>query len=124
MDESDPREQIARLEARIEELADMLERCRKVVLISKTAIAIGGALMVAIAAGLIRSDPVAIIGAIAAIIGGTVLLGSNSTTAEQTTSALQAAEAHRAELIDGIELTVVGDTRDPRPPARIGRNGG
>jgi hypothetical protein len=115
----DLREEIARLEARIEELADALERCRKIVLVSKAAIAVGGVLILAIVAGVIRSEAAAI-GGIAAIIGGTVLFGSNSSTAKETAAALQAAEARRAELIGKIELRVVGDGRSlPRSPSSL-----
>jgi pseudouridine-5'-phosphate glycosidase len=38
------------------------------------------------------------IGAIAAVIGGTVVLGSNTSTLNQTASAMEAAKARRAEL--------------------------
>jgi len=114
----DLRDEIARLEARIEELADGLDRCRKIVLVSKGAIALGAALILAIAVGVIRADPVPAIGAIAAIIGGTVLFGSNSSTAKETAAALQAAEARRAELIGRIELRVVGEAPGlPSPSA-------
>jgi hypothetical protein len=38
--DGDPRDQIARLESRVEELADAMERCRKIRLISRIAIAV------------------------------------------------------------------------------------
>src|SRR5205823_9332236 len=40
-------------------------------------------------------------------IGGTVVFGSNTSTAKQTAAAAEAAEARRAELIGKINLTVV-----------------
>jgi hypothetical protein len=39
------------IEAHIEKLADVIERCRKIILISKAAIAAGGTLIVAIIIG-------------------------------------------------------------------------
>jgi hypothetical protein len=61
----------------------------------------------ALAIGLMRFDPVTMIGAIAVIIGGTVVFGSNTSTAKQTAAAAEAAEALRAELIGKMNLTVV-----------------
>ena len=109
MGEDDAREEIARLEARIEELADVVESCRKVILASKAAIAAGALLILAILIGVIRFDPLSMIGALAAILGGIVLFGSNASTSKQATAALRAAEARRAELIDAMELRPVGD---------------
>jgi len=109
VDEDDAREEIARLEARIEELADVVESCRKVILAAKAAIAAGALLMLAVLIGVIRFDPLSMIGAMAAVLGGIVLFGSNASTSQQATAALRAAEARRAELIDAIELRPVGD---------------
>jgi hypothetical protein len=106
MDDGDLRDQIARLEAEIEELAKSLEGCRKAMLLSKVAIAAGGILILAYF--LLRLDPTTVIGAIAAVIGGVVVFGSNLTTSKQTTTAMKAAEKHRAELIDMIDLLAVG----------------
>jgi hypothetical protein len=109
MNDSNLHEQIARLEERIEQLAETIERCRKLMLFSKAAISIGGLLIVAMMFGGIRFDPAAMIGALTAVIGGTVLLGSNSSTSQQTMAAMKAAEEQRAELIDRIDLQVVGE---------------
>jgi len=109
VDEDDAREEIAQLEARIEELADVVESCRKVILASKAAIAAGGLLILAVAIGVIRFDPLSMIGALAAVLGGIVLFGSNGSTSKEATAALRAAEARRAELIDAMELRPVGD---------------
>jgi hypothetical protein len=109
MDEGDLRDEIARLEDAIEESGRAVERCRKIILASKAAIVIGGALMLAMMLGLTTFDPMAMIGAIAAMVGGTVMFGSNKSTLQQTVTAMQAAEAHRAELIGKIDLRVVGN---------------
>jgi hypothetical protein len=107
--DGDLHEEILHIEARIEELADVIESCRKFILISKVAMAAGGTLILAIIIGAVGFDPTVMIGALAAVIGGTVVCGSNTSTFKQTTTAMKAAEAHRAELIGRMDLRVVGD---------------
>jgi hypothetical protein len=108
MADGDLRDQIARIEADIDELAKALDGCRNAMLFSKVAIAAGGIWILAYLLGATRFDPAAMIGAIAAIIGGIVVFGSNSSTLKQTTAAIKAAETRRAELIDMIDLRTVG----------------
>jgi UPF0716 family protein affecting phage T7 exclusion len=108
-DDGDLHEEILHIEARIEELADVIESCRKFILISKAAMAAGGTLILAIIIGAIGFDPTVMIGALAAVIGGTVVCGSNTSTFKQTTTAMKAAEARRTELISRMDLRVVGD---------------
>jgi hypothetical protein len=108
-DDGDLHRQIVHIEAHIEKLADVIERCRKIILISKVAIAAGGALILAIIIGAVGFDSTVMIGAIAAVIGGIVFFGSNTTTLKQTTTDMKAAEAHRADLISRMDLRVVGD---------------
>src|SRR4051812_42440700 len=110
MDEDDPADEISLLEARIEELAELSERCRKAILVSKTAIAGGAALLLVTMLGLFGSSQVAAIGSIAAVLGGIVSLGSNVSTLRQSTAAITAAEALRSKLIGRIDLRVVGDS--------------
>ena len=108
-DDGDPRDQIARLETRLEELAEAMGRCRKIKLISQIAIAGGGLWMAAATIGVIGFDPVAMMAAIAAVIGGTVMYGSNTTTSQEIDAAIEDAEADRAELIGMLKLRVVGE---------------
>ena len=63
----------------------------------------------AIVIGAVRFDPTAMVGAIAAVIGGTVVFDSNTTTLEQITAEMKAAEVHRSELIGRLHLRMVGD---------------
>ena len=108
MDEGDLSEQIARLEARIEKHSGTMENCRKLILASKVAMAGGAILLLAITLGIIF-DPVAIVAAIAAIIGGVVVFGSNTSTLMQTRGDLAAAEEKRSELISMLHLRLVDD---------------
>jgi len=108
IDERDPSEEIAMIEARLEHLAEVSERIRKIILFSKAAIATGAALLLVMLFGVFGSDQVIAIGSIAAVLGGIVSLGSNVSTLQQTTEAIGKAEALRSELISRIELRVVG----------------
>ena len=117
MDEStpitaDPREQIVRLEARIEQLAAKIDSCRKFILAARIALALGGMLFLAIVLGAVASDPTALTAAIVAVLGGFVLLGSNRSTANEAAAQMAAAEAERAELIGSIDLRTVGNRDD------------
>src|SRR5258708_31817450 len=93
------REQISQIEAEIEELAEIIESCRKLILVAKVAIAAGGVLILAITVGVIRFDPTVMIGAIAAVIGGTVVFGSNPRRVKQTIRTIEAAKPRRTARI-------------------------
>jgi hypothetical protein len=109
MTEDDPTDEISDIEARIEKLAEIAERCRKFILASKAAIAGGVALLLVAMLGLLGAGQSAALGSIALVLGGIVSLGSNVSTLRQTDAAISAAEALRSELISGIDLRVVRD---------------
>jgi hypothetical protein len=109
MDDGDPRDEIVRLEAQIEQLAGVIEGCRKIIAVSRAAVVVGAILLLAIMLGVITLDPTMMIASIAAVIGGIVLLGSNSRTSDDATAALQSAEARRTALIGAIDLQLVAD---------------
>jgi hypothetical protein len=110
MDSIDPHSAIVQLEARIEHLGQVLETCAKFILASRIAI-VGGALLFALTLlGVIAFNPTVLIGAIAAMIGGFVLLGSNKSTANEARAALDKAYAHRDALIEIISPRIVGET--------------
>jgi hypothetical protein len=110
-DEDNPIDEISRIETQLEELAVVSERCRKIILVSKAAIAGGVALLLLMLLGLFGSNQVAAIGSMAAVLGGIVSFGSNVSTLQQTMAAMSAAETLRFDLISRIDLRVVGDSR-------------
>jgi hypothetical protein len=107
-DEHDPSEEIAMIEARLEHLAEVSERCRKIILFSKAAIVGGAALLIVTMLGLLGADQIVAIGSMAAVLGGIVSLGSNVSTLQQTMAAIRAAEQLRSDLISRIDLRLVG----------------
>ena len=70
MDEDNPIDEISPIEAQLEELAEVSERCRKIILVSKAAIAGGVALLLFMVLGLFGSNQVAAVGSIAVVLGG------------------------------------------------------
>lgn len=110
MDEDDSIDEISKIEARIEELAEVSERCRKIILASKAAIGGGAVLLLVTILGLLGSSQVAALGSIAAMLGGIVSLGSNVSTLRQTEAAIGDAEALRSNLINEIDPRVISDS--------------
>jgi hypothetical protein len=102
-------EDIARVEAHIQELGEAIERCRKFSVAAKFAIAAGVGWIALSMAALVSYTPETTLTALAAVILGVVLLGSNRTTWKQTESALRASEAMRADMIGRLELRTVDD---------------
>jgi hypothetical protein len=115
--DSDLRNEILRLEDRLDDLAEALARSRRISQISKIAIVGGLIWILATILGAIAFVPAAVITALAAMIGGVVLFGSTTTTTKETLAAMQATEAHRADLIGRMQLRVVGeDPEEKRSP--------
>lgn len=109
MSEGDPHDEIVRLEAQIEELTARIESCRKFVLAARIAVAGGGILLAALFFGAVRFDPQLLMIAVAALLGGIVVWGSNGSTAKEARAELAAVEANRKALIGLIELRVVAE---------------
>jgi hypothetical protein len=95
-------EQIARLETEIDELAEAAERCRKISMAAKTAVATGIPLLLMSLIGWL--GPLALVSGLSAALGGLALLGSNQRTWDDTLADIRLREAQRAELIDGLWL--------------------
>ena len=113
-DDESPIDEISRIEAQLDELAEVSERCRKIIFVSKAAIVGGSALLLVTILGLFGLNQVIAIGSIAAVIGGIVSLGSNVSTLQETIAAMSAAEMLRSDLISRMDLRLVGDGMSKR----------
>jgi len=105
----DPHDEIVRLEARLDELADKLESCRKFILAGRVAVAAGCVVLFALLFDAIAFDPALMASAVAAALGGIVVAGSNRSTAQEAKNEIAAAEASRAALIGQMQLRAVDD---------------
>jgi hypothetical protein len=103
----DPHDQVARLETLIEELTARIESCRKFILVSRIATWGGGLVLFAMVLGAIGFDLGIMAAAIAALLGGVVVWGSNSSTAKEATKELAQAVADRVALITIINPRAV-----------------
>lgn len=110
MNEDTAPHEIVRLEAQIEALGAAIERCRKIALAARIAITAGALWFLLALLSILPFDPTFFVGALAATLGGVVLLGSNKTTWEETEAALERSEAARAALIGQMALRLVGET--------------
>ena len=109
MTEDDPTDEISELEERIEDLAEIAERCRRIILGSKVAIGVGFVALVLTVLGYLGARPDVAFGSIALMLIGIVSFGSNVSTLRQTEAAISEAEARRSELIGRIGLRLVHD---------------
>jgi hypothetical protein len=107
LENGDPHEEIVHLEEQIDELAAKIESCRKFILASRIAVTGGGVVLAAMLVGAIRSDLGLMAAAVASLLGGIVVWGSNSSTAKEAAKELAAAESERAALIAHINPRVI-----------------
>jgi hypothetical protein len=109
MSDTDPHDEIERLETRIEDINSRLESCRKFILVARIALVGGAALLAAILLGTIAFDQRLLLAAIAALLGGIVLWGTNRSTADEAAGELAKTEAVRAALIESLQLRIVAE---------------
>jgi hypothetical protein len=102
---------ISQLEEEIEQLAGTIESCRKIMGVSKLAIAFGVLWMAALALGIFSPGPLSLIAAIAAVLYGIVGYGSNLSTLRQSMEKMKQAEAAREELIGRIDFEMIEDAQ-------------
>jgi hypothetical protein len=107
MDEDAASADIARIEEHIEALRLSIARCRKIDLAAKLTIAIGAGVLALMLFGPFDFMATPFIAGLAAVIGGIVLAGSNSTTWKQTQGRLHNSEMLRAEMIGALPLRTV-----------------
>ncbi len=100
----DPHDEVVRLEERIEDLAEKTESCRKFILASRIAVAGGVLVFSGMLFGAIRFDPGIMAAAVAALLGGIAVWGSNQSTAKQAAKELALAESDRSVLIGNMAL--------------------
>ena len=73
-----------------------INKCRRFILLSQASMGAGGLWILAVTTGAMRFTAAAMLCSIAAVIGGIVGFGSNTSTAKQHTAAMQAAEARES----------------------------
>ncbi len=98
-----------RLEEQIDELADTIERCRKLSLAGRIVVLGGGLVLIPMVLGAMQIDLSVMAVSMTAILGGVVVVGSNRSTAQEAMQELAAAEARRTALIEQIDLRLVPD---------------
>lgn len=111
MRDSSVPDSIEELEAQIEALSETIEQSRKLDRVARLMIA-GAAIWLALLLfRILPFSPFGYVTAIAAMIGGIVLFGSNASTWRQSEAARERAERLRAELIDALDLSDVNERR-------------
>ena len=109
----DLRDEILRLEEQIDELAARIEGCRKFILAGWIVVVGGGVVLIAMLVGAIHFDLSVMAAAMAAVLGGIVVAGSNRSTAQEAMQELMTAKAKRTALIGQLDIRRVPD-RDGR----------
>jgi len=109
MNDGDHRNEIVRLEERIDELTARIENCRKFILAGQLAVTAGAVVLLLMLIGGMQFNPAVLALAVAVVLGGIVAAGSNHSTAKEAAHELSAAEAERKTLIDQIELRLVAE---------------
>ena len=102
---------IERLERRIEDLREAIDRSRRYRLAGRAATVAGPLLLAAILFGVVGFTPTLTILGLALAIGGMVLSGSSRATTQELERALTEAETERNATIDSLDLVDLGEER-------------
>ena len=76
--------------------------------------AFGGILLAATTLGVVTFDPMVMVAGLAALLGGVVVFGSNTSTANQLSESMRSADAQRAALIGRLDIRLVEDASATR----------
>ena len=109
-------DEIVRIEDRIEQLTEKIESCRKLILAARIAVAGGVCVLAAMLFGAMRFDPAIMSAAVAALLGGIAVWGSNWSTAQEATKELTLKETERLMLIQEMDLRDVTPLRELSGP--------
>src|ERR1700722_15520426 len=101
-------DEIERLELRIDELREAIERSRRWRFAGLASAVLGPALLAGLVLGAVDYTPERGIAALALAIGGMVLMGSSRSSTEELERALKQAETERMAAIDALDLVEVG----------------
>jgi len=104
-----PAEQIERLEARIDELREAIQRSRRLAIAGRACAFAGAALFICFVLGLATFTPVRMIVGITVALGGLVLMGSSVGSTKQLELSLKQTEDERNAAIDALEFVELGD---------------
>jgi hypothetical protein len=105
-------DEIVRIEDRIEQLTEKIESCRKVILASRIAVVGGAIVLTGMLFGAMRFDPAIMAAAVAALLGGIAVWGSNRSTAQEATNELTIIASDRSMLIQQMDLKDVTPLRE------------
>lgn len=106
---TEPDRDIATLEARIERLANTVERCRKISVGARVLAYGGSAALVLMLLPVLPMTAPMLLGAITAAIAGAVLSGSNRATREEAEAQLRVLENERNTFIDALALRRIAE---------------
>ena len=95
------------LEAEIDTLVEVAERCRKIMMVAKSAIAAGAIVFIAVLLGVLRSDALILLVSVTAALAGVAIYGSHRSTLQELRVRISDHEARRSALIDAMDLHVV-----------------
>ena len=105
--EFDAPDEIGAVEAEIERLVNVSERCRSLIRAGRIAVVLGAAVLLLMLISVLRFNPGTFVIAVAAVIGGIPFIGSSKSTLSVIQAELRATEARHWEIIEKLGREVV-----------------